>query len=279
MRKPLLFKQRVRAKAEKPVRPPRPRRSWLPGVGAAVWIATAGLCVGIVQGDLPVRAWLEQEEHPGGDLPAQLAGNGHRRPVARSHGQHSAPWMTQRRDLLAGPLAEPTPLDVTVDAVHSRLAGPAIPGAADVFGPASQPRSGTGRSAPGTPVRDEVVPESQQQRRVPALRPGSGDARQSCEGAIAAYRHRVMAGMPGRISLSRNRLVLDRGSYLTQCDVPQSTGVRICAAILGGRAVGVTVHTRPLDHRVQRCVADAVRALAFRRETWMDVTQSEFAPL
>jgi hypothetical protein len=30
---------------------------------------------------------------------------------------------------------------------------------------------------------------------------------------------------------------------------------------------------------VQRCVADAVRALTFRNETWMDVTQSEFAPL
>ena len=81
------------------------------------------------------------------------------------------------------------------------------------------------------------------------------------------------------MTVMANRAVLDNGSYFGHCGVPESMGIRVCAAIQNGRAVGVTVHTAPRDRRVQKCVAAAVRELRFPADSRLDVTHSEFAPL
>src|SRR5262245_18214952 len=47
---------------------------------------------------------------------------------------------------------------------------------------------------------------------------------------------------------------LATGTYLDECEVPQQTRVTVCAAILDGKAVGVTVATSPEDGEKERCV-------------------------
>ena len=52
--------------------------------------------------------------------------------------------------------------------------------------------------------------------------------------------------------------------------------VDICAAVQRGRAVGVTVVTRPANGRVQSCVARAVRGLRFPSHPKLDVARTRF---
>jgi hypothetical protein len=53
-------------------------------------------------------------------------------------------------------------------------------------------------------------------------------------------------------------------------------GINICAAVQNGRAVGVTVTTRPPDRRVQSCIAAGVRGLSFPAHPKLDVTRTSF---
>jgi hypothetical protein len=70
--------------------------------------------------------------------------------------------------------------------------------------------------------------------------------------------------------------VLNSGSLLAGCGVPERTQVQICTAIQNGRAVGVTVTTRPGSSRVSNCVARKVRALRFPSSPHLDVTHTRF---
>jgi hypothetical protein len=104
----------------------------------------------------------------------------------------------------------------------------------------------------------------------------------SCEGAIAAHRQRVTSGKslgPAKLTFGRNRSIIDNGSYLLPCKLPESMKLRVCAAIQHGRALGVTVHTSPLDRRVRDCVTQAVRELEFPADSQLDVTRAYFSSL
>ena len=81
---------------------------------------------------------------------------------------------------------------------------------------------------------------------------------------------------PPDISQARYAAVLNRGTYFQHCGVPDTTSIRICAAVQHGRAVGVTVSTNPPSGAVQRCIANAVRGLAFPSHPRMDVTTTVF---
>lgn len=82
--------------------------------------------------------------------------------------------------------------------------------------------------------------------------------------------------VPADITAARYGAVLNRGSYFSHCGVPESTAIHICAAVQDGRAVGVTVTSTPRDRAVERCVAGAVRGLAFPSHPRMDVTRTTF---
>jgi hypothetical protein len=73
--------------------------------------------------------------------------------------------------------------------------------------------------------------------------------------------------------------VLNDGSYLKMCAVPDTTGVEVCAAIQRGRAVGVTITTDPSDPVLERCVAVRVRSLRFPSYPALQVAKSTFVPL
>src|SRR5262245_60690804 len=51
---------------------------------------------------------------------------------------------------------------------------------------------------------------------------------------------------------------LAKGSYLNDCEVPESTKVSVCAAIVDGKAAGVTVATDPSDPDKEKCVSGKI---------------------
>jgi eukaryotic-like serine/threonine-protein kinase len=105
---------------------------------------------------------------------------------------------------------------------------------------------------------------------------GSG---QSCESARNAYVEEMSVGGPkGQADLTAGQYgsVLNRGSYFGHCGVPSSMGINICAAVQNGRAVGVTVTTKPRDPRIQSCVAAGVRGLSFPSNPKLDVSTTNF---
>ncbi len=127
----------------------------------------------------------------------------------------------------------------------------------------------------GTEKRAPREPEPKQpQRPIPAIASGS-----SCEAAIAAYNEEMnMKGGPRTPDLPREAFaaVLDRGTYLASCGVPDTMRVDICAAVQRGRAVGVTVVTKPANGAIQACVARAVRGLRFPSNPRLDVARTRF---
>jgi hypothetical protein len=52
--------------------------------------------------------------------------------------------------------------------------------------------------------------------------------------------------------------------------------LEVCAAVRDGRAVGITVVTRPADARVRACVRNAVAALPFPKSPRLDITRTRF---
>jgi hypothetical protein len=102
---------------------------------------------------------------------------------------------------------------------------------------------------------------------------------QSCESARNAYVEEMSMGGPkGQADLTAGQYgsVLNRGSYFGHCGVPDSMGINICAAVQNGRAVGVTVTTKPRDPRIQSCIAAGVRGLSFPSNPKLDVSTTNF---
>jgi hypothetical protein len=87
-----------------------------------------------------------------------------------------------------------------------------------------------------------------------------------------------MGGPKGQADLTAGQYgaVLNRGSYFAHCGVPDSMGINICAAVQNGRAVGVTVSTKPRDPRIQSCIAAGVRGLSFPSNPKLDVSRTTF---
>jgi hypothetical protein len=102
----------------------------------------------------------------------------------------------------------------------------------------------------------------------------------SCESAQAAYVEEINIGgskVPADITSSQYGSILNGGGYLNGCGLPSSTGVDVCVAVQNGRAVGVTVRTRPSSPGVAGCIASHVRGLSFPAHPKLDVTRTSFA--
>ena len=102
----------------------------------------------------------------------------------------------------------------------------------------------------------------------------------SCEAAINAYNEEItIGGGKGKADLTRAQYgaVLNSGSYFGHCGAPSSMSINICAAVQNGRAVGVTVTTKPRNAGVSRCISGSVRKLSFPSHPKLDVTRTGFA--
>jgi hypothetical protein len=101
---------------------------------------------------------------------------------------------------------------------------------------------------------------------------------QSCESAQAAYNEEMSMGPHGQADITGGQYaaVLNSGRYFAHCGVPDSTAINICAAVQNGRAVGVTVVTRPRNRGAEGCIAASVRGLSFPSNPKLDVTRTAF---
>jgi hypothetical protein len=133
--------------------------------------------------------------------------------------------------------------------------------------PGSQSDSAAGASFPGGGY---CCP-----RDLPPAPPPHTGGGKSCEQAVDEY----VAGGSSKgesTSVGTYGAILNRGTYFKHCSVPDSTKIEICAAVLDGRAVGVTVRTNPADPTPADCIAKAVVALSFPKNSRMDVTKTSF---
>jgi hypothetical protein len=103
---------------------------------------------------------------------------------------------------------------------------------------------------------------------------------QSCEAAQGAYVEEMKIGQRGQADITAGQYgaILNSGSYIAGCGVPDSMSVNICAAVQNGKAVGVTVTTSPPNGRVASCINSSVRRLNFPSHPKLDVTRTTFAP-
>lgn len=69
---------------------------------------------------------------------------------------------------------------------------------------------------------------------------------------------------------------LSHGSYLEACSVPADTRIEVCAAIAEGKALGVTVATRPADVDKEKCIAGRVREISFPSHPRLRVVRASF---
>jgi hypothetical protein len=102
----------------------------------------------------------------------------------------------------------------------------------------------------------------------------------SCEAAQAAYVEEINIGgakVAADITSSQYGSILNGGGYLNGCGLPSSVGVDVCVAVQNGRAVGVTVRTKPSNPGVSSCIASHVRGLSFPAHPKLDVTRTSFA--
>ncbi len=104
----------------------------------------------------------------------------------------------------------------------------------------------------------------------------------SCEGAIAAYKGDeidIGSGQKHAADLTAGQYgaILNSGRYFAHCGVPDSMSISICAAVQNGRAVGVSVATKPRNGGIASCVASSVRGLSFPSRPNLDVTRTSFA--
>lgn len=106
------------------------------------------------------------------------------------------------------------------------------------------------------------------------------DGRSSCAQArdfYVASRHRAAPGEPPDLTAGAFAAVLNKGTYLNACGVPPDHEVSVCVAVQNGRALGVTVTTKPSSVGLETCVDAAVRAIAFPSHPRMDVATTVFA--
>jgi len=100
----------------------------------------------------------------------------------------------------------------------------------------------------------------------------------TCEQARDQYVEEInfQGGGPADLKVDDFAVVLNSGGYLTPCDVPTTSKVRVCAAVQNGRAVGVTVALEPPRSDVEICVAIQVRQLSFPANAKMDIVNVTF---
>jgi hypothetical protein len=100
----------------------------------------------------------------------------------------------------------------------------------------------------------------------------------SCEQAMNTYSTELkMSGNKPDITAGQYGAILNRGGYVVSCGAPFSMTVNICAAIQNGRAVGVTVVTKPPNRGVASCIASRIRSMSFPSHPALDVTRTVFA--
>ena len=104
----------------------------------------------------------------------------------------------------------------------------------------------------------------------------------SCEEVISEQRERAREqGVGDEAEESHNdeiKVALSEGHFLVSCEVPETTAVELCVAVIDGRAKGVTVTMVPGNIPMSDCVADQIRDIEFPEHDLVSVARTKFEP-
>ena len=282
------YKRRVRLYDSAPERIRAARASPLLLPVGAYWAACGLLCYAVVSGSLPIGRLLDGE----------LTGEHKTAPRSRARRVRAKPapppLPTEPPPAVREPVAEPANVvepppteppavpsfQVELPAPPANVHRPIERSAPDVMPRQREPVAALSkqRSAP----EREPIPISKPEIAEPA-QPTPGPTFGSCEAALESYSEQMDFAKGARVSpdvpLARYAAILERGDYFSHCAVPDDMAIEICAAVQNGRAVGITIVTRPASARVRNCVASAVRSLRFPVHPRLDVTRTRFDAL
>lgn len=280
---PLETKRRVRlADPEEPPMP-RPRRSFALPAGLGAWLAAVAVAWAVQAGTIPVGKWLDEEPPAAVSEKTKRSSPATQRTMAPDPSRSPSPKLVRAGDLTA-PVAPADPTSPVAPASPSA----SLPAADPLKLARPEPPKLTRVGEPPSPnLPERSPPASGETRRgllsgdnEPSSRPGAGSSDgTSCEAVAAQAVDSIEIGAghgPPDLSREDYARVLDRGSYLAGCGVPDHTSVDVCVAVRGGRALGVTVRTSPPSAAAERCIARAVRALAFPVHPRLDVARTHF---
>lgn len=276
---PLEFALRPRFRLDAPPAPKRTRPRLPPVVMpiAGYWLAMAALTYGLVS--------LGQ----GGGSPAVAAEVGRERP--RPHSTNTLePSPAPPPTVEVAPEPEPEPVAWTPSA-PAPLPGRDEP-VEPLEAPAVLPPLPRERPEPAAAALRELAVEALAPEPAPEPEPAEpapiAAAREappvdvrlpSCDALLAGASQDVDFGRPDQTpDLSRDAFagILENGSYLARCGVPEHTALDICVAVQGGAVKGVSVVTRPADPKLGACVKAAVARLRFPYSPRLDVTRTRF---
>lgn len=283
---PLEFALRPRFRLDAPPAPKRTRPRLPPVVMpvAGYWLAMAALTYGLVSlgqggGSPAVAAELGRERplrhetntfepSPGPALAAAPEPEPEPEPVAWT--PSAPPPLPEREELLerlveAPPALPPPPREERVEAAASPRE---VAADEPVPEPAPEPE-------PAEPTPVAVAREARGARETPA----TNVQLPSCDALLAGASQDVDFGRPDQTpDLSRDAFasILENGSYLAGCGVPEHTALDICVAVQRGAVKGVSVVTRPADAKLGACVKAAVARLRFPYSPRLDVTRTRF---
>lgn len=285
----LEFALRSRLNLERPARQ-RTFRLRLPKLAlpiAAYWLAMAGgtyVLLGVLA-DKPTTATAKKQGRPRRAVaplaPPQAAS------LADATTTDSAPSDTPAKAALASsPMLNPAPTSASFTSAPL----PITPPTHDVrpLGTATSPVVPEPATARSTALNTEVV-DSEPSRSEPDEPVVPTPARKddapavslpSCESAAASANQSIDLRGGGRRApdLTRDAFasLLENGTYLAACSIPDRIALEICAAVQDGKVIGVSVTTEPRNATISACVRRAVAALRFPNSARVDVTRTRF---
>lgn len=103
-------------------------------------------------------------------------------------------------------------------------------------------------------------------------------AGKSCEKVMDEHPQEIRMGAKQTRDLTAEELgkPMASSAFMSGCHLPDSAKAEICAAVMNGKPLGVTVRTLPQSKKVAECIDHAVRKLSFPKSDKLDVVKTTF---
>lgn len=103
-------------------------------------------------------------------------------------------------------------------------------------------------------------------------------AGKSCEKAIDENPQSITMGGKQTADLTAAQLgaPMQNSAFMSSCGLPDSSNAEICAAVKGGKPLGVSVTVKPANNKVATCIDRSVRKLSFPKSDKLDVVKQSF---
>jgi len=103
-------------------------------------------------------------------------------------------------------------------------------------------------------------------------------AGKSCEKAIDENPQSITMGGKQTADLTAAQLgqPMSSSAFMSSCGLPDASNAEICAAVKGGKPLGVSVVVKPTNNKIATCIDRSVRKLSFPKSEKLDVVKQTF---